>query len=158
MTIILTHNERPQEVIMAKNWILAFAMRQAPADLRWWPKNLKYMFDHNNLQVSQTIVFSIYDIFVSRTVQITVEKSKKQYTLGWKNVIRTAILDKDYKLRHSWTQNYTVVWQLNAEIYWFFTATPVVKNSLVSDISLYWYGETLILLSKISLACFECYG
>ena len=48
LTIVLTHGERPQEAIMANNWVSAFAMRQAPANLQWWPKNLRYIFDQNN--------------------------------------------------------------------------------------------------------------
>ena len=45
LAIILAHGERPTNARFANSWVSPFGMRQAPADLRFWPKNLQYIFD-----------------------------------------------------------------------------------------------------------------
>ena len=108
------------------------------------------MFDEDDPAASRIILLSTYDTFANRTTAI-IEKSgtkKKTYTLTWKGVFDTVVLDEGHKLRHPWTRAYARVKGLEARHHWFLTATPVVNNSKAGDLSPYQHGKTLMCGSR----------
>lgn len=73
LRIFLTHGEKPTDAKFSNCWVPAYAMRQAPADLRPWPEHLQNIFDVANLKSSRAIVLSTYDTFANRTVVTTMK-------------------------------------------------------------------------------------
>ena len=138
LTVIVAHGETT-DVYKSRHWVSAAAMRDAPRRLRHWPAKLEYIFDPNKPAASRTIVLSTYDTFTARTLvetEIPQEGKKPEtvYSSKWSGIFRVVILDEGHELRHPWTKSYHAVKNLNADIHWFLTATPVINGSVVSDL------------------------
>jgi SNF2 family DNA or RNA helicase len=136
LVLIIAYGERATASRLSSNWVSATAMREAPHKLTNWPAHLRYVFDKSNKAASNVVILTSYDTWASRTLQTKRSitkggRQKKTFESRWANVIGPLLLDEGHKLRHRRTKIYASVRQLNAEIIWFLTATPVINDSLV---------------------------
>lgn len=144
LVLIVGHGERPQSSNSRRWWISATAMREAPANLKHWPKHLQYVFNQSDPRAASVVVLSSYETFASRTIVVHREqfksgRIKKNYESKWKDIIGTVLMDEGHRLRHTYTKYHHSIRCLSANVHWFLTAMPAINLATVSYS--YRYGE-----------------
>lgn len=93
--IILVHSKKASESRYANCWVPVYLMKQAPDDLKSWPKHLKYIFNVINSRALKTVLISTYNTFANRTIStMQGKRERKIFTSKWKDKIGMVILNK----------------------------------------------------------------
>ena len=135
--LIIGQGDQLTDKKYAQRWVSSLAMWEALKSLANWPQHLRAMFDSKNPQASRTILLTSYETWAARSMSVKKRKTKKGkwqkvFTSRWVSIFKVVILDEGHKLRHPWMKLHVSVYQLNALVHWFLTATLITNDALVS--------------------------
>ena len=134
--VLYMHGEKPTDPVLARNWISPLAMKEAPGKLTNWPPYLRYIWDTKDPQASSAVLLSSPETWQRRTLQehkLDDERGGTTITHSSRvaGKFKVVLLDEGHRFRYQDTKIFAGVYQLQADIYWFLTGTPMQNSAMV---------------------------